>query len=106
VSLANYRRAASDGRPQRGNVIPGGEALLTSQYASRLHSTLRFFLGENFLGKWDANTRQLGRNSRQVAVPDKGIGVGTTTFVAAIRNGPCMIGARAAENLAGSMVDF
>jgi hypothetical protein len=47
-----------------------------------------------------------GRNRRRVPLPEQGCRMGTTTFMAAIRNGPCMIGTHEAQNLAGSMVDF
>jgi hypothetical protein len=42
---------------------------------------------KNFLGKADANTRLQGRNRRQVPLPDKGIGVGVTTFMGAVGGG-------------------
>jgi hypothetical protein len=36
-------------------------------------------------GKQDSQMRRQGRNRRQVPLPDKGMGVGTTTFMALCR---------------------
>jgi len=50
----------------------------------RLINRTTFFLEKNFLEKPDSQMRRQGRNRRQVPLPDKSIGVGTTTFRAAL----------------------
>ena len=54
---------------------------------ANLTDRANLFLEKNFLGKVDANTRLRGRNRRQVPLPDKGLGVGVTTFMGAVGGG-------------------
>jgi hypothetical protein len=42
------------------------------------------FFEKKFLGKRDSHVRRLGANKDQVSLPDKGMGVGTTTFKSAL----------------------
>jgi hypothetical protein len=42
-------------------------------------------LEKNFLEKRDSQMRRQGRNRRQEPLPDKGMGVGTTTFRAVLK---------------------
>jgi hypothetical protein len=54
--------------------------LLSSLRTPSPSPTEKFFLKKNFSEKRDAHMHRLRRKSRQVPIPDKGMGGGGTTF--------------------------